>query len=141
MDGFCVAIFLSFCFIIYMRKCFSHTCLLSLRFLRYISLQIGAMAAIHGRSYIHLATSLFPISFRSPHPKGVTEEGTLTYTDGVWKDQAGVTRTTWTTNKPNGDWTCPESQRSISGCGDFRTDTRNTTCTAMQVTVTVQATK
>jgi len=60
--------------------------------------------------------------------KGVTETGTLTYSedDGVWKDADGVTQAGWSAK--NGTWICPESQRSLSGCGDFRTDTREIVC-------------
>jgi len=63
--------------------------------------------------------------------KGVTETRTLEYNSsfGVWvSKQDGRTKSGWSNEKSN--WTCPAEQRSMSGCGDFRTDTRNLTCTS-----------
>jgi hypothetical protein len=59
--------------------------------------------------------------------KGVTETLTLTFDEatGVWKNSTGNVKTGW---KGGNNWTCPEDQRSMSGCGDFRTDTRGTMC-------------
>ena len=46
--------------------------------------------------------------------------------DEGWPGDYVNMTTTWT----DGEWTCPEQYRSVSGCGDFRTDTRNVTCTS-----------
>jgi len=61
--------------------------------------------------------------------KGVTETFTLNYDadNMLWVDKSGTVKTDW---DGGGNWTCPEQFRSISGCGDFRTDTRGIKCDA-----------
>lgn len=46
-----------------------------------------------------------------------------------WRNHTRATpiNITWT----HGKWTCPEKYRSPSGCGDFRTDTRNLKCSKL----------
>lgn len=59
--------------------------------------------------------------------KGVRETMTTVYSraDAVWVDiHDGTTvKSGWTA----GNWTCPHKYRSMSGCGDFRADTRSLT--------------
>jgi len=65
--------------------------------------------------------------------KAVTQTLTATYDSsaGVWKDlESGATVADWPTTGPEGPWTCPTEYQSISGCGDFITDTRGTQCSS-----------
>lgn len=60
--------------------------------------------------------------------KGVTELKDTIFKgdDGVWVDKKnGTVVADW---KAKNGWTCPKDQRSMSGCGDFRTDTRGLKC-------------
>jgi hypothetical protein len=60
--------------------------------------------------------------------KAEAQLGTLNYTEGEgWENADGEIEVGWTNSKtPN--WTCPMEERNPSGCGDFRTDTRNLEC-------------
>jgi len=83
----------------------------------------------------------------TPHQFGCSDEGKWKGSCDIAKNYSLVQAADWTnecdpwrvfvhandsTNGnvtfSNGAWTCPEKYRSVSGCGDFRTDPRKKTC-------------
>lgn len=65
--------------------------------------------------------------------KAEQQLGTLNYTEGEgWVNATTGELVVGWTNAKTPNWNCPEEERNPSGCGDFRTDTRNLECPGTQ---------